>query len=495
MSKAIVDGIIRSSLNRNVKRFDLIARRYSAANAPHVHKILYEDIEKTIVNNFAISMSKSEASEENLLENPRVMSFLKKVAKYTYNRYLTKYKKSKDDIVKKYPTYIYIYQPRLREKQLKTPIFELALPKIRTGFKKLLKGKKTKFNDSFTRATQFLHLGKETVGTETLRILGNTVSGEAVRESDQKGPKSLRGSGASDNVIEKNIDRSLKKANLLMDVSTAEAREAGTNVIINMLRNLEVTWKSKEKQLAADYRKDIVVYGTIGSSADNIPGSESYDWKNLREEVEREIAEILFENAEDFASKAASMPPAEKVARLTTNQIIDAVVGAQNKNFRVKATREKVQKRKSDKSKVGQPNTKKRTKSSGSTLAIADSAMSNKGAATKKNSAPRSNLLRLQAILNAKLPAEVRKNMGVPALENRSGAFASSVRITDISTTAKGFPSVGYTYDKSTYQIFEMGKGKTPWASAQRDPRKLIDRSIREIASEQLVGRFFTRRM
>lgn len=165
MSKAIVDGIIRSSLNRNVKRFDLIARRYSAANAPHVHKILYEDIEKTIVNNFAISMSKSEASEENLLENPRVMSFLKKVAKYTYNRYLTKYKKSKGDIVKKYPTYIYIYQPRLREKQLKTPIFELALPKIRTGFKKLLKGKKTKFNDSFTRATQFLHLGKETVGT------------------------------------------------------------------------------------------------------------------------------------------------------------------------------------------------------------------------------------------------------------------------------------------------------------------------------------------
>ena len=121
--------------------------------------------------------------------------------------------------------------------------------------------------------------------------------------------------------------------------------------------------------------------------------------------------------------------------------------------------------------------------------------MSNKGAATKKNSAPRSNLLRLQAILNAKLPAEVRKNMGVPALENQSGAFASSVRITDISTTAKGFPSVGYTYDKSPYQIFEMGKGKTPWASAQGDPRKLIDRSIREIASEQLVGRFFTRRM
>ena len=85
--------------------------------------------------------------------------------------------------------------------------------------------------------------------------------------------------------------------------------------------------------------------------------------------------------------------------------------------------------------------------------------------------------------------------MGEPRLVNRTGKFASSVRAVDVLTTAKGFPSIGYTYDKNPYQVFEQGAGKAPWASEQRDPRKLIETSIREIASELLQGRFFTRRI
>ena len=84
--------------------------------------------------------------------------------------------------------------------------------------------------------------------------------------------------------------------------------------------------------------------------------------------------------------------------------------------------------------------------------------------------------------------------MGYPALTNRTGTFASSVKVTDIIKTRKGFPSVGYTYDKTPYQVFEQGAGKTPWSSSERDPRKLIDRSIREVAAELALGRFFTRR-
>lgn len=107
---------------------------------------------------------------------------------------------------------------------------------------------------------------------------------------------------------------------------------------------------------------------------------------------------------------------------------------------------------------------------------------------------PAENLLNLQALLNTKLPDVVRKNMGYPALTNRTGTFASSVKVTDIIKTRKGFPSVGYTYDKTPYQVFEQGAGKTPWSSSERDPRKLIDRSIREVAAELALGRFFTRR-
>ena len=99
------------------------------------------------------------------------------------------------------------------------------------------------------------------------------------------------------------------------------------------------------------------------------------------------------------------------------------------------------------------------------------------------------------AMINKRLPQTVRKNMGAPALENRSGAFASSVTLKDVNVTAQGFPSFGYTYAKNPYQVFEVGTGSAPWSNAQRDPRKLIDRSIREVAAELAIGRFYTRRL
>ena len=82
--------------------------------------------------------------------------------------------------------------------------------------------------------------------------------------------------------------------------------------------------------------------------------------------------------------------------------------------------------------------------------------------------------------------------MQSPALNYRTGRFASSVRVTDVVTTPKGFPSMGYTYDKDRYQTFEPGFAQ---GSVDRDPRKLIDKSMREIAAQYAVGRFFTRRV
>lgn len=101
-------------------------------------------------------------------------------------------------------------------------------------------------------------------------------------------------------------------------------------------------------------------------------------------------------------------------------------------------------------------------------------------------------LATLKAQLNAKLPAQVRLNMGYPALVNRTGRFAASVQVTDVTATAKGFSSIGYTYMKFPYQTFEPGFRQ---GSTDRDPRVLIDRSIREIAKDLIAGRFYTRRM
>jgi hypothetical protein len=80
--------------------------------------------------------------------------------------------------------------------------------------------------------------------------------------------------------------------------------------------------------------------------------------------------------------------------------------------------------------------------------------------------------------------------MTYPRLQNRTGRFADSVRV--IAET-KGV--ISYTYMKSPYQVFEQGSGRTPWASADRDPRRLIDESIRSIAAGIAANKFYTRRV
>ena len=84
--------------------------------------------------------------------------------------------------------------------------------------------------------------------------------------------------------------------------------------------------------------------------------------------------------------------------------------------------------------------------------------------------------------------------MGAPRLENRTGTFASSVRVTEVQKTPQGFASIGYTYQKDPYSVFENTSG-TRFASAERDPRDLINLSIREIAQQMAIGRFYTRRV
>jgi len=115
--------------------------------------------------------------------------------------------------------------------------------------------------------------------------------------------------------------------------------------------------------------------------------------------------------------------------------------------------------------------------------------------APKKTQAKTSkvNLNNLLGLLNVQLPKVVARNMGSPRLINRTGRFAQSVRATDIALTRQEFPSIGYTYDRGRYGVFESTSGNSR-ASTDRDPRPLIDQSIREIAASFALGRIYTRR-
>lgn len=104
------------------------------------------------------------------------------------------------------------------------------------------------------------------------------------------------------------------------------------------------------------------------------------------------------------------------------------------------------------------------------------------------------NWLSLINIINARLPEQVAGNMGAPGLVNRTGNLANSSKVISVETTKEGFPSLVFDYARDPYDVFDKTKGAPPWNTPERDPRTLIDRSIREIVKELAIGRFYTRR-
>ena len=117
-----------------------------------------------------------------------------------------------------------------------------------------------------------------------------------------------------------------------------------------------------------------------------------------------------------------------------------------------------------------------------------------KRTAERKTKAPKMALKNILGLINQRLPEQVAGNMGSPKLENRTGTFAQSVRAISVTETAKGFKSVGYTYAKLPYSVYESTSGSR-FGSVDRDPRNLIDISIREIVAQFGLGRLYTRRL
>ena len=111
-------------------------------------------------------------------------------------------------------------------------------------------------------------------------------------------------------------------------------------------------------------------------------------------------------------------------------------------------------------------------------------------------------LVRLMAHINRALPRHLKRNMEPPALQYRgrgnpsrpfAGPFNRGVRVTAARPNQKvaGGVDLDYTYEKYPYQTFEPGFLK---GDVMRDPRKLIEESIRDVLIERRVTRFLNMR-
>ncbi len=127
---------------------------------------------------------------------------------------------------------------------------------------------------------------------------------------------------------------------------------------------------------------------------------------------------------------------------------------------------------------------------------------SNKSSSTKKPSKPNkkqvpfweprntrgqfvglSNVINL---INLLLHDTIKKNMGSPRLNYRTGRFARSAKVLSMTRDRDEYTRVQYTYMLYPYQTFEPGYAQ---GSKYRDPRVVISESIRELAANYILGK------
>jgi hypothetical protein len=200
--------------------------------------------------------------------------------------------------------------------------------------------------------------------------------------------------------------------------------------------------------------------------------------KSTLRSLKREIESVLRKDIDFFNQRGSA-----SAVEIVTNTLIEAAVKAGAKSKRVvKSGNSK------SKSKINIQGTTKRSKQSESVeLKVPTSNI-------EQNVRPNTNWMQLIPIINARLTDKVMGNMQSPRLVNRTGRFAQSARVVNVEQTPQGFPSFVFDYERDPYDVFDRTLGRSPWNTPQRDPRTLVDQSIREIVREMAIGRFFTRR-
>ena len=229
-------------------------------------------------------------------------------------------------------------------------------------------------------------------------------------------------------------------------------------------------------------------------------GVEFADWRRIRKflltegGIEEAIKKQVDVMSRDQALEAEGSPTAkQQLADKAAKAIVDSIV---TKNPRAKAVKTKrVQKVKPKSIKVtGKGIVKKKVKKlpTSAKVAVAGKRLQNRDKQEQGKTNTTISLAKLKAQLNRRLPAEVRRNMGRPALENRTGRFSNSVYITSLKQAQKTI--VGeYTYQLSPYETFE-NTGERRWPNGY-NPKPLITKSIRNLAMSIVEDKFTLRRV
>lgn len=248
------------------------------------------------------------------------------------------------------------------------------------------------------------------------------------------------------------------------------------------VRKLAVDWK-QAVSIDGNIRADLAIFVKNTVKEKNLEQSslERAEVNAMLQAFERTIQKL------DFINIEGSSTLKEKVGKAVVLNIENKIKSKQvsiHYETRLKKAKLKTAAKTSGKSDSKEKQVKLRKRKTGPRVKRPRAVDVNTGISSKP--------LAMIVEFNKRLPEVLKKNMRAPALVNNTGRFADSVQVQDVHLTPQGFPSFGYTYKKNPYQTFEPGHLQ---GSDERDPRRLIDKSMREIAVEFALGRFYTRRL
>lgn len=267
-----------------------------------------------------------------------------------------------------------------------------------------------------------------------------------------------------------------------VDVGHMEGSTIADQFATEMLMRFESTGNIPVDTRAYEKLKVMIKYDPLAAKLARVYVENQFGLINQGSTKEAEVSNLLQQALGDFVQKEAPNLIRPRINKETNNFLdIAKKAGAKTTKKLPVAKKQTSSKTKNIKS------TNKISKVTAATFSV--------GGLVKATSASeQKNWSSLKNILNNKLPQQVAKNMGEPGLVYRTGRFANSAQVVSIQTTKSGSPSIVFDYQRDPYDVFDRTLGKSPWNTPARDPRALVDKSVREIAQEMAIGRFYTRR-
>ena len=300
-------------------------------------------------------------------------------------------------------------------------------------------------------------------------------------------------------------------------VDTLKTSGITVDVLNSVKKSLSLTFEKETVALPDGTEREYrVVRGSIRKQ-----GKEPGDWTNIKKQILGSKSQKIKGSLPEFLERAqtkidamdkataadaeASEPFSKRAAKRAAEKLVKAALKAEGaKRTKGKAPAKAKNKKEGIKINIGGAGGLSTVaKAQLISIAAGASAKARKGKKKSKEETGGSlKLPKLQRDINRSLGAEVRRNMGRPALINRTGQFSNSAELVSLRDTGRTITGE-YTYtltgggtskNKSgVYSTFE-NTGQKQWPTGY-NPKPLIAKSIRNLALKYTERKFTLRRV